>query len=167
MTIAEFSERKLPDAPGVYFFLGKRKTILYIGKATSLRSRVRSYFAPDIIEKRSALIEQMVAEAEDIEWTETDSVLEAMLLEVNLIRTHRPTYNTLSKDDKSYNHLIITNEEFPRVLVVRGKDLVSRYEAEDIQYHLGPFTSGTLVREALKIVRRLFKFYYSKIPVGQ
>jgi len=167
MTIEEFSGRKLPDAPGVYFFLGKRKTILYIGKATSLRSRVRSYFAPDIIEKRSALIEQMVTEAEDIEWTETDSVLEALILEANLIRSHKPRYNTRDKDDKSFNHLVITNEEYPRVLVVRGKDITERFTAGELKYVFGPFPSGLLFREALKIVRSIFKFYDTEKPLRE
>jgi excinuclease ABC subunit C len=166
MTKEQLTKKKLPDEPGVYFFLGSKREILYIGKATSLKSRVTSYFSKDIEEKRSKLIRQMVDEAKSVDITKTDSVLEALILESNLIRTHKPKYNSLSKDDKSYNHLIITNEEFPRVLVVRGKDLVSRYEAEDIQYHFGPFTSGVLFREALKIVRRLFKFYDTKIPIG-
>ena len=109
----------------------------------------------------------MVAEAASVEWTETDSVLEALILETNLIRTHKPKYNTRSKDDKSYNHLVITNEEWPRVLVVRGKDLTERFAERDIKYHFGPFPSGQLFREALKIVRRIFKFYDTKQPVGQ
>ena len=156
---------KLPDALGVYFFLGAKKKILYIGKATSLKNRVRSYFASDIKEKRSELIEKMVAEAKSIEVTETDSVLEALILETNLIRTHKPHFNTRSKDDKSYNHLVITDEEFPRVLVVRGKDLTEKFTDEEIMYHFGPFPSGQLFKEALKIVRRLFKFYDTKKPI--
>jgi len=162
----DLTKIKLPDAPGVYFFLGARKEILYIGKATSLRSRVRSYFASDLREKRSGLIEQMVADAKTIEWTETDSVLEALILETNLIRTHKPHHNTRSKDDKSYNHLVITNEEWPRVLVVRGKDLTEQYEPSEIKYEFGPFPSGALFKEALKIIRKLFKFYDTKDPVG-
>jgi excinuclease ABC subunit C len=121
----DLKKTTLPDNPGVYFFMGAKQEILYIGKATSLRNRVRSYFATDLKEKRSELIEQMVAKAKRVEVTETDSTLEALILETNLIRTHKPHYNTRSKDDKSYNHLIITNEEFPRVLVVRGKDLTA------------------------------------------
>lgn len=160
-------KKKLPDAPGVYFFLGTKKQILYIGKATSLRSRVRSYFTNDIKEKRSEIIGKMVLEAKTIEYTETDSVLEALILETNLIRTHKPVYNTRSKDDKSYNHLIITNEEFPRVLVVRAKDLTEKFSDNEIKYHFGPFTSGGLFREALKIVRKLFRFYDTKNPVGE
>lgn len=167
MTKELLIKKKLPDAPGVYFFLGARKEILYIGKATSLKNRVRSYFATDVREKRSELIEKMVLLADSIEYTETDSVLEALILETNLIRTHKPHYNTRSKDDKSYNHLIITNEEWPRVLVVRGKDLTSLYSEKEIKYEFGPFPNGLLFREALKIVRRIFKFYDTKNPLGQ
>lgn len=163
----DLAKKKLPDAPGVYFFLGTKKQILYIGKATSLRSRVRSYFSNDIKEKRSEIIAKMVSEAKTVEYTETDSVLEALILETNLIRTHKPLYNSRSKDDKSYNHLIITNEEFPRVLVVRGKDLTEQFTEADIKYQFGPFPTASLFREALKIVRRLFRFYDMKTPVGE
>ncbi len=159
--------KKLPETPGVYFFLGARKEILYIGKATNLKARVRSYFAPDLEEKRSKLVAGMVSEAKTIDWTVTDSTLEALILETNLIRTHRPSYNTRSKDDKSYNHLVITNEEWPRVLVVRGKDVTSLFGADELRYVFGPFTNSVLFREALKIVRRIFKFYDTKQPVGQ
>jgi len=157
----------LPDSPGVYYFLDAHKQILYIGKATSLRSRVRSYFASDINEKRSELIAQMVESAASIETSETDSVLEALILETNLIRTHKPRYNTRSKDDKTYNHLIITNEEWPRVLVVRGKDLAERIDPQTVKYHFGPFPSSVLLKEALKIIRKLFQFYDTKEPVGK
>jgi excinuclease ABC subunit C len=166
MTRADLDKTELPDATGVYFFLGPKKEILYIGKATSLRSRVRSYFAPDLRDKRSALIANMVRNAASVECTETDSVLEALILETNLIRTHKPKYNTLSKDDKSYNHLIITKEEWPRVLVVRGKDLATQFNPRDIKYEFGPFPSGALFKEALKIIRKLFKFYDTKRAVG-
>lgn len=149
----------IPSEPGIYFFLGKRKEVLYIGRATSLSHRIQSYFAKDIREKRSPLIEKMVSEAKNVEWVTTDSVLEAILLEVSLIRTHKPPYNTISKDDKSYNHVVITDEEFPRVLVLRGKDL--RDGKEEVRYRkvYGPFPSGKLLRDALKIIQRLFRFY--------
>ena len=167
MTSQDLQKLKLPDTPGVYFFLGKRKRILYIGKATSLRSRVRSYFAGDILEKRSPLIEHMVTSAETVEWTKTDSVLEALIIETNLIRTHKPRYNTVAKDDKSWNHLVITNEEFPRVLVVRGKDLTEQFAPKELKYIFGPFPSGLLFREALAIVRKIFKFYDTKKPLNE
>ncbi len=162
MTKEQLAKKKLPDMPGVYFFMGARKKMLYIGKATSLKNRVRSYFTDDIKEKRSEMIEKMVQEALTIEHTATDSVLEALILETNLIRTHKPHYNTRSKDDKSYNHLVITNEEFPRVLVVRGKDITEQFDEGEIKYEFGPFPSGMLFREALKIVRKLFQFYDTK-----
>lgn len=163
----DYAKLKLPDAPGVYFFLGARKKILYIGKATSLHNRVRSYFSSDIKQKRSPLIEKMVQEAKTVEYTTTESVLEALILETNLIRTHKPTYNTRSKDDKSYNHLVITNEEWPRVLVVRGKDIVEQFTKDEKLYEFGPFSSGTLFKEALKIVRKIFQFYDTKTAVGR
>lgn len=167
MTKEDLIKNKLPDEPGVYFFLGKKREILYIGKATSLKNRIRSYFVDNIKDKRSELIEKMILEAKLVEFTPTDSVLEALILETNLIRTHKPYFNTRSKDDKSYNHLIITNEEWPRVLVVREKDITENFTKDEIRYDFGPFTSGSLFREALKIVRKLFKFYDTRIPVGQ
>lgn len=157
---------RVPDKPGVYFFLGAKKKILYIGKATSLKQRIRSYFTDNIQEKRSTLIEKMIQEAKSIEFTETDSVLEALILETNLIRSHKPFYNTRSKDDKSFNHLIITNETYPRVLVVRGKDVTEKYTDNEIKYHFGPFPSGALFKDALKIVRKLFQYYDTDRPVG-
>jgi excinuclease ABC subunit C len=156
----------LPDSPGVYFFLSPQDKILYIGKATSLKQRVKSYFSKNIIEARSALIDTMVMEADHVDFVVTDSVLEALILETNLIRSHKPHYNTKSKDDKSYNHLVITNEEWPRVLVVRGKDITERFLPKDIKCHFGPFPNGSLLREALKIVRKIFRYYDTKNPIG-
>lgn len=157
MNHGDIQWKSITKRPGVYFFMGTQREILYIGKATSLKSRIKSYFSRDIREKRSLLIEKMVHEARKVEWTETDSVLEAMLLETNLIRTHKPRYNTVSKDDKSYNHLVITRDEFPRVLVVRGKDLLNG--SEEYSHVYGPFPSSSLFKEALKIIRKLFQFY--------
>lgn len=166
MTKDQLIQKRIPDSPGVYFFLGKQKEILYIGKATSLKNRITSYFAEDIQSKRSQVIEQMVHDAKNVEWTTTDSVIEALILETNLIRTHKPRFNTRSKDDKSYNHLIITKEVFPRVLVVRGKDVTEQFTDKEIQSHFGPFPNGQMLREALKIVRRLFQYYDTDKPVG-
>ncbi|MCA9364060.1 GIY-YIG nuclease family protein [Candidatus Kaiserbacteria bacterium] len=166
MLIAKLNKQKIPDAPGVYFFLGSKKEILYIGRATSLRNRVTSYFDASIRDKRSPLIEKMVVEAMSIEWTKTDSVLEAMILETNLIRTHKPRFNTVAKDDKSYNHLVITKEDFPRVLTVRAKDLTEKFTKGELMHAFGPFPSGGLLKEALTIVRKLFRFYDTPQPVG-
>ncbi len=162
MTKEQLRKQEVPDKPGVYFFLGARKEVLYIGKATSLRNRVRSYFDTAIAEKRSLLIENMVKEAVSLEWTVTDSVLEAILLEANLIRTHKPTFNTKTKDDKSYNHVVITKEEFPRILVVRGKDLIEH--GDEYQKVYGPFPDSTLFKAALSIIRKIFRVYDRTAP---
>ncbi len=158
MEKATLTHLKIPKKPGVYFFIGRKKEVLYIGKATALKNRIESYFSRDVAEKRSELIQKMVHEAVTVKWTVTDSVLEAILLEANLIRTHKPRYNSRAKDDKSYNHVVITNEEYPRVLVVRSKDLLGK-SASHYMHVYGPFTSGKLLKEALSVIRRLFAFY--------
>lgn len=152
------SLKKLPDAPGVYFFLGENRRILYIGKATSLKDRVKSYFAGDILKTRSPLIAKMLEEATKVEFKETDSVLEALLLEAQEIRRHKPPYNSKEKDDKSHNHVVITKEAFPRILIIRGRELeVSRKRISSWRI-FGPFPHGSELREALKIVRKIFPF---------
>src|SRR5437016_4809705 len=130
MTLEEFKKKtkKMPDTPGVYFFLGKNKKVLYIGKATSLKERVRSYFVADLHEKRGPWIVTMIEKARSIDWRQTDSVLEALILEANLIHNYKPKHNTDLKDDKSWNYVVITKEDFPRVLLVRGKDLEAGYK---------------------------------------
>lgn len=158
MNLEQYKKKKLPDTPGVYFFLNRSKKILYIGKATSLKSRVRSYFAPDLAEGRGQRIVRMVDEAHHLDWRETDSVLEALILEANLIKTHKPTYNVLEKDDKSFNYVVITKEEFPRVLLVRGKDLMVQWPPRARLHVFGPFPHGLQLQEALKLIRRIFPY---------
>lgn len=147
---------KLPDKPGVYFFK-KEKEIIYIGKATSLRDRVKSYFSKDLLETRGPKLVKMLEEATHVEFKTTDSVLEALILEADLIRRHQPSANSAQKDDKSYNYVVITDEAYPRVLTVRGKDLL---ESDDykIKETFGPFPHGLELREALKIIRRIFPY---------
>jgi excinuclease ABC subunit C len=147
---------KIPDSPGVYFFL-KGKEIIYIGKATSLRDRVKSYFGKDLIETRGPLLVDMVFKADKIDFQITDSVLEALILEANLIKKYQPKYNTKEKSDKSFNYVCITKEKLPRVLVVRGR-VLKNYKGSVF----GPFTSGTQLHEALKILRRIFPFIDDK-----
>lgn len=165
MNRTDLKKLNLPDEPGVYFFLGKNDKIIYIGKATSLKQRVASYFNGDLLKTRSPLIENMVEEAINVEFSVTDSVLEALLLETNLIRTHKPKFNTKSKDDKSYNHIVITKEKWPRILLVREKDLTEKFSRAEIDCHFGPFPSGGLLRDALKIIKKIFQFYDQKKPV--
>lgn len=148
----------MPDKPGVYNFRGKKKEILYIGKATSLRDRVKSYFSADIVETRGQHIEKMAALAHTITWEETDSVLEALILEANEIKKHNPPYNTLERDNKSFNYLVITREAFPRVLIVRGRELFQDWNEKDIKHLFGPFPYGAQLKEAVKLVRNIFPF---------
>lgn len=150
--------KTLPETPGVYFFLDERGVILYIGKATSLRDRVRSYFSQDIAETRGPKIVRMLGLARSVSWNMSDSVLEALILESRLIRSHQPPYNTDAKDDKSYNHVVVTDEDFPRVLLVRGRDLSEGKFTAPIRSLFGPFPNGGQLREALRIIRKLFPF---------
>ncbi len=153
-------KKKVPGTPGVYFFLGKNKKILYIGKATSLKDRLKSYFSKDLRESRSELIEKMVESAKTIEWKSTDSVLEALLLEADLIRKFKPAYNTKEKDDKSFNCIVITKEDFPKLLIVRKKDLINK--GNEYKNIFGPYTSGTSLKDALKIIRKIIPYRDNK-----
>lgn len=149
---------KLPDKPGVYFFK-KGKETLYIGKATSLRDRTRSYFAKDLIVTRGPTIVDMVFKSDDIDWKETDSVLEALLLEAELIKKYQPYYNVQEKDDKSFNCVVITREAFPQVITIRKRELVGDIDAKKkYQAMYGPFPNGLQLREAMKIIRRIFPY---------
>lgn len=157
-------KKKLPDSPGVYFFLGKNKKILYIGKATSLKDRVKSYFASDIGVVRSPLIEKMVSEAVSLDVRETKSVLEALLLEADLIKKFAPPYNTKEKDDKSFYSIVITKEDFPVIKLVRNKDLHLLGSLVDVSY--GPFANSTQLKVALKIIRKIFPYRDEKCHLG-
>ncbi|HWA32162.1 MAG TPA: hypothetical protein VG694_01800 [Candidatus Paceibacterota bacterium] len=148
---------KLPDKPGVYFFK-KGKEILYIGKATSLRDRVRSYFSKDLIETRGPRLVDMVFRADKISWATTDSVLEALILEAELIKKHQPYYNSDEKDDKSWNYVCITDEKLPEVAIVRGKELKEGKTPERFSEVFGPFTNGGQLKEAMKIIRPIFPY---------
>ncbi|KKR64833.1 MAG: Excinuclease ABC subunit C [Parcubacteria group bacterium GW2011_GWF1_40_5] len=152
MQINYFKKNKLPNKPGVYFFL-KEKQILYIGKATSLKDRVKSYFGKNLVETRGPLLVDMLYKAEKVKWQETDSVLEALILEAQFIKKHQPYYNTREKDDKSFNYVCITKDKLPKVLVVRGKEL-KNYEGS----FFGPYTNGSQLKTALQIIRKIFPF---------
>lgn len=164
----ELDKLELPAEPGVYFFLDERGIILYIGKATSLRDRVRSYFAPDIIKTRGAHIVDMVFKSVTVKYEATPTVLEALILEANLIKKYKPYYNTKEKDDKSFNCVVITKEDFPRIILVRQKDLDTRTKtvtlprlglyATKYDAVFGPFPNGPSIREALKIIRHIFPY---------
>lgn len=144
---------KLPDKPGVYFFKSK-EGILYIGKATSLKDRVKSYFSKDLIVTRGPLVLDMTVKADKVEWQETDSVLEALILEANLIKKYKPKYNTKEKDNKSFNYVCITRDKLPKVLTIRGRGMDKKLYRKVY----GPFPNGLQLREAMKIIRRIFPY---------
>lgn len=148
--------KDLPDSPGVYYFLGDKKQVLYIGKATSLKDRVKSYFTRDLLLTRGLLIEKMIAEAHGVRFVKTDSVLEALMLETAEIKKYQPIYNTKEKDDKSYNYVVITKEDFPRVLIVRGRNITTDGPVPLATF--GPYPNSSELRSALKIVRKIFPF---------
>src|SRR3989338_1768640 len=152
----------LPDAPGIYFFKNGPK-ILYIGKATSLKDRVKSYFVRDILMTRSPLIAKMLKEAKKVEFIETDSVLEALLLEASEIKKHQPIYNSKEKDDKSYNYVTITEEDYPKILIERGRNLEYGLPREALA-KWGPFPHSGELKEALKIIRKIFPYSDSCTP---
>ncbi len=138
----------LPDRSGVYLYKDAKGQVLYVGKAASLRSRVRSYFQES--RPRDAKTDALVRHVHDLEYVVTDNELEALMLEANLVRRHRPRYNIILRDDKHYPFLkLTTNEEFPRLLVAR------RVHRDGAQYY-GPFYPATAMRETLRLTRQLF-----------
>lgn len=152
----------LPDAPGVYFFFDAHGTLLYIGKATSLRARVGSYF----LKAHNARIAELVRRIARIDYVEVGTVLEALVREANEIRTQQPPFNVMLKDDKSFLYLCITNERFPRPLLVRGLDLermgirpfsrtLSVAARKRFSAVYGPYTSGRALKVALTALRPL------------
>ncbi len=162
MEYKDFQKIDLPDVPGVYLFK-KGKELVYIGKATSLRDRVKSYFMQDLMETRGPKLIKMLEEATDVKWQETDSVLEALILESNLIKKYQPLYNSDAKDDRSYNYVVITKEEYPRIMTIRERILEKNpTELVSSSYKLkaiyGPFPHGAQLREALRIIRKIFPF---------
>ncbi len=163
MTLSDYKKIPLPEAPGVYVFRDASDNILYIGKATSLKDRVRSYFASDLNKTRGLKIVSMVVNAHTVTWQETPSVLEAILLETNLIKKYKPVFNTKEKDDKSYNCVVVTKEDFPRVLVLRARNVHEEMK-KDIAYTFGPFASSQALKDTIKIIRKIFPFRDTCVP---
>ncbi|MDE2188696.1 MAG: GIY-YIG nuclease family protein [Patescibacteria group bacterium] len=153
---------KLPDSPGVYFFKDSKNRTLYIGRATSIKNRVKSYFAKDLIETRGPRIVDMVTKSRTITFEKSDSVLEAIILEANLIKKFQPKYNVDEKDDKSWNYVAITDEEWPRLIMIRGRNLQKKTEVYNFKKIFGPYPAGGLLRDALKIIRRIFPYLDEK-----
>ena len=140
--------KKLPAKPGVYLMHDEKDQIIYVGKAISLKNRVRQYFQAS--RNKSAKIEQMVAHIHRFEYIVTDSELEALVLECNLIKEHRPKYNTMLMDDKGYPFIKVTVQEaFPRVMLARTME-------KDKSKYFGPFTSVAAVKDTIELIRKLY-----------
>ena len=141
--------KKLPAQPGVYIMHDARDEIIYVGKAISLKNRVRQYFQSS--RGKTAKIEQMVSKIARFEYIITDSELEALVLECNLIKEHRPRYNTMLKDDKAYPYIKVTvSEDFPRVMM-------SRTMKKDKNKYFGPYTSVGAVNDTVDLIHKLYQ----------
>ena len=140
--------KKLPAKPGVYLMHGEKDEIIYVGKAISLKNRVRQYFQAS--RNKGAKIEQMVTHIRRFEYIVTDSELEALVLECNLIKEHRPKYNTMLMDDKGYPFIKVTvNEAYPRIMLARTMQ-------KDKAKYFGPYTSATAVKDTIDLIRKLY-----------
>jgi excinuclease ABC subunit C len=140
--------RNLPDHPGVYIMKDGEGTIIYIGKAISLKNRVRQYFQSS--KAHSPKVITMVSHIVEFEYILTDSELEALILECNLIKKHRPRYNIRLKDDKQYPYIKVTlNEEYPRVFMTRNV-------FKDGAKYFGPYTDVYAVRETMQIIKKMY-----------
>lgn len=146
--------KHLPAKPGCYIYRDEKAAVLYVGKAISLKNRVRSYFQEST--RHGVRIARMVGKVRDIEWIVVDSELEALVLECNLIKQHRPPFNVRLRDDKSYPYITITNETFPRVMFTRKM-------RKDGSKYFGPYTSAFSVRDSLQLLHKIFPL----IPCGK
>ena len=162
---------ELPDAPGVYLYFDKNEALLYVGKATSLKRRVGSYWS----KAHDRRIEEMVAQIVRIDYIETPTVIEALVLEANKIKALRPKYNILARDDKTFMFLVVTNEPFPKPLLIRGHELrqmgVNPFQKEltgiakrKFLRVFGPYTSGHSLKIALELIRRIIPWSTCEPP---
>ena len=140
---------QIPNSPGVYFFRDNKGEIIYIGKAKVLRNRVRSYFNSPTGKDPKTLV--MVKNIADLEWLVVRSEVEALLTEANLIKEHKPRYNVFLKDDKTFPYIRITNEPYPRVEIIRQKNLT-----KDDHNYFGPYTDAGYLREILRVIHKIF-----------
>ena len=161
------SIKDLPKNPGVYKFIDKDGVVLYVGKATELKNRVKSYFSKDLINTRGPAILDMVTQADRVDCIKTDTVLEALILEAELIKKLQPKYNVKEKDDKSFLCVVITKEDLPKVLTVRKKDIDLKNKTAKIlrgkrtikiDTWYGPFTNSQSLKIALRIIRKIFPY---------
>ena len=148
----------IPETPGVYLFRSAKDVVLYVGRATDLRSRVRSYFSDRLVTDRGPRLAEAVEQTERIETRETDSVLDAYIIEANLIKEYQPAFNVVDKDNKSFQFVGITKEDFPRVLLIRGRELEQGTTSASLSHIFGPFPRGAILKEALRILRKILPY---------
>ncbi|MFH1632280.1 MAG: excinuclease ABC subunit UvrC [bacterium] len=167
----KIKNNNLPDCPGVYFYYNSDDQLLYIGKATSLKHRIGSYFA----KAHDNRIAELVSKIARVDYIETPTVIEALVLEANQIKTHKPYYNILQRDDKSFLYLTITNEDFPRPVLMRGLELerlginpfdrkLSAKARRQFLAVYGPYTSGVSLKRALELIRRVIPWTTCEPP---
>ncbi|MDD5749583.1 MAG: GIY-YIG nuclease family protein [Patescibacteria group bacterium] len=144
--------KNFPDTPGVYRFLDKKRGVLYIGRAGSLKKRISQYFRKDL-EPR---IEEMVTQANDIKYEKTETILDSVILEANLIKKFWPKYNVRDRDDRSFIYIVIAKGDYPYPFIVRGRQLKKFPKSK--AYIFGPYQAQHLLRGALRIIRRLFPY---------
>jgi len=152
---------KAPSAPGVYFFRNGDGRVIYIGKAANLRLRLLSYFRPDSLDPRKRA---MVEEAVKLDWQETGSDIEALILESELIKKNRPKHNIVMRDDKRYFYVAFTKEKFPKIFITHqpkrqgGQSRASSWTKPDFVQYLGPFTDGGAIKSVLKMLQKAFPY---------
>src|SRR5580693_6478956 len=156
MTTLEQTLTQVPDAPGVYLMIGRDGEILYIGKAVSLRSRVRSYFQDSATHHARTVA--MVERVADVRTIVVTNEVEALILEANLIKRHQPPFNVRLRDDKRYPYLKVTNEPFPRVVF-------TRMVRNDGARYFGPYTNAAGLRELIDLVRLVFPLRTCREPI--
>jgi len=144
--------KNFPDSPGVYIFSGKNKVILYVGRATSLKKRVAQYFQ----KRLDPRIEEMVSLAKDIKYQSTDTILDSVVLEANLIKKYWPKYNIKDKDGRSFVYIVISKKDYPYPFLVRGQELKKFPTGKNKIF--GPYQSSSLVKNTLRIIRRVFSY---------
>jgi excinuclease ABC subunit C len=144
---------KIPEHPGVYIFERGKKTVLYVGKATNLKKRLSSYWQKSAGDK----VRRLLADATRVTWIETESEIDALLKEAELIKGFRPKYNVLMRDDKNYAYIGITKEAFPKIFPTH--QLIA-----DKARYIGPFTSGSALKETVRLLRRIFPYCTCRKP---
>lgn len=144
-----------PKLPGVYFFKDFRGKVIYVGKAANLKNRLSSYF-----DKREKVlkVQQMLDRAARVDWQETDSEIEALILESQLIKKRRPEFNVLMRDDKQYFYIVITKEIFPKIIITHRPKIISNKQQAVSSKIVGPFTDGGALKTTLRFLRKIFPY---------